>query len=341
MAIPGFPESPFSYMPLNLTNIQTLIQGHRRCVLTTHVNPDGDGLGSELALARALQKLGKETSIINHSPTPENYQWMDPDGTIIQFVPERDRDLILNADIIFVVDTNQPDRLRSLSPFVLDSKAVKVIIDHHLEPHPMGNHYFIDDEATSTGEIIYRIVTTLGEGLMDNDIARWIYTAIMTDTGSFRFPRTDSEIHRIAAHLLEFNISPIEVYANVYEGWSQGRMRLLGEVLDSMKTAHDGRLAYVVCTQAMFKATGTSEIETDNFTTYPMSVRGVQVGILINELQNGVKISFRSKGTIPINQLAKEFGGNGHLNAAGARVHETNLEAVVASIVERSKKYLQ
>ena len=327
-------------MVTTIEQLHSLIEQHHRCILTTHVNPDGDGLGSELALARYLQKQGKEVAIINHSVIPENFRWMDSANQIIKFVPERDRELILNANMIFIVDTNQPDRLRSLEPFVKQSKAIKIVIDHHLEPHAFGDHYLIDDDATSTGEIIYRLITTSHRELLDKDIAQWLYTAIMTDTGSFRYPRTDPEIHHIAAHLLEFDISPIEVYANVYEGWSQGRMRLLGEVLDSMKTAHDGKLAYVVCTQKMFKETNTNEVETDNFTTYPMSVKGVVIGILFNELQRGVKISFRSKGNIPINQLAKEFGGNGHLNAAGARIYDATLDDVVAAVINKAKKYL-
>ena len=117
-------------------------------------------------------------------------------------------------------------------------------------------------------------------------------------------------------------------------------MRLLGEVLDSMKTAHRGKLAYVVCTQKMFSATETTETETDNFTSYPMSISGVVVGILFNELPNGVKISFRSKGNIPINQLAKEFGGNGHFNAAGARVFDAGLETIVPRVINQAEKYV-
>lgn len=327
-------------MTTTIETLRAIVQAKSRFVLSTHVNPDGDGLGSELALARFLRRMGKEATIINHSPTPENYLWMDPAQEIIHFVPERDRDLILQADVIFILDTNHPDRLRSLDPFVQQSKAIKVVIDHHLDPHPFASHYYIDDRATSTGELIYRLLIGLGKETLDASIAEPIYTAIMTDTGSFRFPRTDATTHRIVAHLLEFKVSPITVYSNVYEGWSPGRMRLLGEVLDSMKTAYDGRLAYVLCTQAMFGATGTSEVETDSFTSYPMSVRGVLVGILFNELPNGVKISFRSKGDIPINQLAKEFGGNGHLNAAGARLFDKDLHQTVRSVVEQAEKYL-
>ena len=327
-------------MEPSIAHIQPLIQEARNCVLTTHVNPDGDGLGSELALAHFLRALGKNVTILNHSETPENYRWIDPAGEILRFSAERDAGTVIGADLIFVLDTNQPDRLRSMGPVVEQSKGTKIIFDHHLEPHPFGDHYIIDENATSTGEIIYRLIVQLNPGLIDATIAKALYTAIMTDTGSFRYPRTDPEIHRIASHLLEFGVVPIEVYANVYEQWSEGRMRLLGEVLNSMKTAHHGKVAYVICTQSMFRETGTSVAETDNFTTYPMSVHGVVVGILFNELHDGVKISFRSKGAIPINQLAKEFGGNGHLNAAGARLFGVSLDDTVKNVIEKAGAFV-
>jgi phosphoesterase RecJ-like protein len=323
-----------------LENVSAALLRGRRFVLTTHVNPDGDGLGSELALARFLRGKGKTVTILNHSATPKNYAWMDPAGELVAFVPERDRDILLQADTIVVLDTNHPERLRSLQPFVTESAAVKIVIDHHLEPHPFADQYLIDDDATSTGELVYRLLAHIDAAALDSSMAVPLYTAIMTDTGAFRYPRTDPEIHRIAAHLLELGVTPIEVYANVYEDWTPGRMRLLGEVLDSMKTAHNGKVAYVVCTRKMFQDTGTSEVDTDNFTSYPMSVRGVVVGILINELQHGVKISFRSKGTIPINELAKEFGGNGHLNAAGARLFDATVDQAVATVIEKSGKYV-
>jgi phosphoesterase RecJ-like protein len=328
-------------MTSTVEQIARSLEAHTTFVLTTHVNPDGDGLGSELALARFLRKQGKQVTVLNHSATPDNYRWLDPDGTIVQFLPERDRDLLLRAECIVILDTNQPDRIRSLQPFVASSPAFKIVIDHHLDPHPFGDQYLIDDNATSTGEIVYGLLAAIDPGLFDAGIAEALYTAIMTDTGSFRFPRTRPATHEIAARLLSHGVDPTSVYVQVYENWTPGRMRLLGEVLDSMRTAYDGRLAYVVCTQAMFKQTGTSEIETDNFTTYPMSIQGVRVGILFNELRDGIKISFRSKGSIPINQLAKEFGGNGHLNAAGARLSGTSLEETVRSVVANAEKYLK
>jgi len=327
-------------MNTTIHQIKSLIQQNQNFIITTHVNPDGDALGSELAMATALAQLGKNAIIINHNITPDNYLWMDSENKIIHFIPERHRDHILNADVIFILDVNQPDRLRSLEPFVKQSKAVKIVIDHHLEPHPFGEYYLIDDDATSTGEIIYKLLQEIDGVTIDKKIAIALYTAIMTDTGSFRYPRTDSETHTTIARLVEAGADPTEIFVNVYENWTQGRMRLLGEALDTLKTEYDGRLAYMICTQKMFQATKTSEVETDNFTIYPMSIKGVVVGILINELHNGVKISFRSKGNIPINELAKEFNGNGHLNAAGARLFDKKLDEVVQLVIEKAGKYL-
>jgi bifunctional oligoribonuclease and PAP phosphatase NrnA len=321
-------------------SIRAILAENRNFILTSHVNPDGDSLGSELAMARALRQIGKNPVILNHNPVPDNYNWLDPERLIGTFDPARDTEAVLNADVILILDTNQPERLKSMQECVVKSAALKIIIDHHLEPHPFADFTLSDTEATSTGEILYRLLGGMPGVVIDLPIATALYTAIMTDTGSFRFPRTGAATHRIAADLITRGADPVECYVQVYERWTPGRMRLLGEVLDSMKTAHGGRCAWVVCTQKMFLETGTSEVDTDNFTVYPMSIRGVEVGILFNELRDGVKISFRSKGAIPINELAKEFGGNGHRNAAGARLFNVSLDAVVPSVIETVARFL-
>ncbi len=317
-----------------------VIARHNSFILTTHVNPDGDALGSELAMAHALRQMGKRAAILNHSATPDNYRWLDPSGDIVQFSPERDRAKILGAEAIIVLDANQASRLRSLEPAVREAKGVKVVIDHHLDPEQFADHYVIDEGATSTGEIVYRMIGEWAGVSITREIARALYAAIMTDTGSFRFPRTDPEIHRIAAYLIERGADPTDIFVNVYESASLGRMRLLGEALDSMKTAYGGKLAYIVCTRRMFAETNTTEVETDNFTNFAMGVQGVAVGILFNELENGVKISFRSKGDIPVNQLAKEFGGNGHLNAAGARIFDVTIGDIVPEVIAKAGTYV-
>ncbi len=325
---------------MNLTHIKQIIQSNKKFVLTTHVNPDGDGLGSELALYRVLKKLGKHATILNHSPTPMNYKFLDPAGDIQKFQPQRDSDTVLAADVIFVIDTNQPDRLRTLEPYVQKSKATKICVDHHLDKDDFADHYLIDEDATACGEIVYRLIVEIGDSNIDPSVAQALYAAIMTDTGSFRFPRTDPEIHRITAHLIERGADPTEIYQNVYETWHPGRFHLLGKALGGMKLEYEGRLAYLVLTRSMLEETDSNPDDTENFTNYPMSIVGVGIGILFIELRDGVKISFRSKGDIPINELAKAFGGNGHRNAAGARIFEKPIEDIVLRVIEKSGEFL-
>lgn len=327
-------------MSSDFSAVIPLFQHHQRFVLTTHVNPDGDGLGSELALAEWLLGRGKTVSILNHSPTPSIYRFLDYQQRITRFDEQRHSGTIAQADVIVVLDTNQPARLRSMERSILESKGTRICIDHHLEPAPFAHHYIIDDDATSTGEIVYRLLIALGSSSLSSSIAEALYCAIMTDTGSFRYPRVDPEIHHIVAHLIECGADPVEIYHRVYEQWSPGRIKLLGEALASLQTEYDGRLAHITVTQETLRRTNTQEEDTDNFTTYPMSVEGVVAGILFLELGNGLKISFRSKGDIPINALAKEFGGNGHRNAAGARIHDVSLEETRTRVIAAAAKYV-
>ena len=312
----------------------------RRFVLTTHVNPDGDGIGSEVALAQWLRERGSDVTIINHSSLPAVYRFLDPDGLIRQYDPVRDDAAIAGAGAIVVLDTNHPDRLRSMGKAVLASMAKKICIDHHLDPAPFAQQYLIDDDATSTGEIVYRLLLRLHRSGLSAKVATGLYCAIMTDTGSFRYPRVDPETHLIASQLIASGADPVRIYAEVYEQWSRGRIHLLGEMLRGLQTEDGGRIAHVAVTREMLARTKTNEEDTDNFTTYPMSVEGAVIGILFLELERGLKISFRSKGNIPINTLAGEFGGNGHKNAAGARVDDGTLEEVRLNVLRAARKYL-
>jgi len=328
-------------MSLALEAAVPLFQQQQKFVLTTHVNPDGDGLGSEIALAEWLSSQGKEVTILNHSDTPSNYRFLDPHKRIFRFDPSKDSEAIAEADVIVIFDTNQPERLKSMQHQVLQSKATRVCIDHHPEPSPFAHHYLIDETATSTGEITYSLLLRLNGEHLPPLIAQALYCAIMTDTGSFRYSNVDPDIHRIVAHLLECGADPQVAYRSVYEQWSPGRIQLLGRALETLSTEYDGALAHITVTQEMLRHTGTSEVDTDNFTTYPMSVGGVVVGILFLELKDGIKISFRSRGDIPINELAKEFQGNGHKNAAGARLYNVSLDMIKPRVLLAAGKYLQ
>jgi phosphoesterase RecJ-like protein len=324
----------------SIDSILPLLREGKSFILTTHGNPDGDGLGSELALAAWLSGHGKQASIINHSVTPAVYRFMDPERLIRLYDARRDAESVRGADVIMVLDTNQLERLFSMASAVRENRGITVCIDHHLEAAPFAKHYVIDEDATSTAEIIYRILTRLDNRSLSPFIARALYCAIMTDTGSFRYPRVDPEIHRMIAHLIECGADPVAIYSEVYERWSAGRIHLLGEMLSALERAGNGKIAHVSITREMLKRTGTEEEDTDNFTTYPMSVEGVLIGILFLELSRGLKISFRSKGDIPVNELAKEFGGNGHRNAAGAQIHDGTLAETRQKVLSAALKYI-
>jgi phosphoesterase RecJ-like protein len=318
-----------------------MIEQNQRFVLSTHVNPDPDAIGSELAFARFLKTMGKDALILNHSATPFNCVFLDRENSIVQFNPGRDGGKIREADVIFILDANHPDRLESLKPFILESKAEKICIDHHPDKAEFADLYLIDESSTATGEILFHLLTLFGESAITRDVAEPLYAAIMTDTGSFRFPKTDSAVHHIIAQLIDRGADPVAIYQQIYEQGSANRTQLLGHALSTLKLSHGGKVAYIVVTKDMFERTGTTEEDTDNFISYTLNIRGVQIGLMFTVLPGGIKVSFRSKGNIEVNKLAQEFGGNGHLNAAGARVRNGELADVVRAVVERSGHYIK
>ncbi|CUS99500.1 DHH family phosphoesterase [Candidatus Kryptonium thompsonii] len=326
---------------LPIDKVRRIIESSQNFVITTHVSPDGDGLGCEIALLYFLEKLGKSAVVINVSETPGNYKFLDPENRFLIFDEQNFDQIekILNTDVIFICDMNQSSRLKTMEKYVLQSKAIKIIIDHHLEAQDFADYYLIDVDAPASGEIVYKLIKSFDGFEIDKKIATGIYTAIMTDTGSFRFPRTDSETHRIVADLLDAGADPVEIYDKVYEQSSLGRIKLLGKCLSELETRYDKRLVYIVVTQDMLKNYGVEEWETDGFVQSILKIAGVRVAIFILELKDGIKLSFRSKGEIPINELAKEFGGNGHKNAAGARLYNITLDEVINQVIQKAEKY--
>lgn len=326
---------------LPLDEVKNIINRFQNFLITTHVNPDGDGLGCEVALLHFLRKLGKNAVVMNVSETPGNYKFLDPENEFIVFSENEKSHIekILNADAIFICDMNQSHRLKTMEKYILQSKAIKIIIDHHLEAQDFADYYLIDIDSPASGEICYRLIKSFDDVEIDKQIAIGLYTAIMTDTGSFRFPRTDSETHRIVAELLDAGVDPTEIYDKVYEQSSLGRIKLLGRCLSELETRYEGRLGYIVVTQKMLNDYGVKEWETDGFVQSILSVGGIKIAIFILELKDGVKLSFRSKGEIPINELAKEFGGNGHKNAAGARLYNVSVEEILNQVIQKAEKY--
>lgn len=322
---------------INYDRILEIIHSNNSFIITTHVNPDGDAIGSELALAYFLQKLNKKFLIINHSPTPENYLFLDEEKLINKYNPSFD-DQILNADVLIAVDFNTIGRTRSMVEALKKSNAYKIIIDHHRNPQNFVNEIFIDVDTAATGILIYELIKKYNPNFIDKKTADALYTAIMTDTGSFRFERITPEVHLIVADLIERGTNPTIIYNKVYNEISYEKLKLLGVSISNINLELDGKIAYMVIDLNLLQKylPNEEEFDVDGFVNYCLSLKTTIVGILFFELKNGVKVSLRSKGTFPVNLLAEKFSGGGHLNAAGIRLDEEKLDDVIPRILQQT-----
>jgi phosphoesterase RecJ-like protein len=326
-------------MKEQFTQLKDIFESKNSFVITTHVNPDGDAIGSEVALACFLRDKGKKVKIINQSETPDNLLFLTKIFSVETYSSNLDHH-ILNADCFCVVDTNSPKRFSAMAEVVEKSKAYKICIDHHLEQDRFADLYVIDTDVPAASELLYRIFTNIDSASITKSIADALYTGIMTDTGSFKFPKTDSETHTITAELLSHGVNPDEIYQEIFENGVINKLHLLGKALEGIELHCEGKICAMILPRSVFSETNTKEADVDNFTNYVLSIKGVIIGLVFVELNDGVKISFRSKGNISVNTLAKQFNGGGHKNAAGARIKNIPLKEAVQLVIEKTKLFL-
>lgn len=327
---------------IDYEKIHEIIKKNNVFVITTHINPDGDAIGSELALAYFLQKMNKEFKIINHSSTPENFIFLDQENLINKYDSSFD-DYILNTDVIIAVDFNTLGRVRSMMEIFKKTKAYKIIIDHHRNPQNFVDEIFSDVESPATGILIYKLIETYNSSFIDKKTADALYTAIMTDTGSFRFERITPQVHLIVADLISRGTNPTYIFNKVYNEIELEKLRLLGVTISNIKLEMDGKIAYMVIDRELLKkyVPHEEEFDVDGFVNYCLSLKSTIVGILFFEIKNGVKISLRSKEKFPVNLLAEKFGGGGHLNAAGIRLEGEKLNDVIPKVLSQTIKDLK
>jgi len=324
---------------IDFQKLADIIKANNTFLITTHVNPDADAIGSEVAFYKMLNILGKKSKIINHSATPYNLKFLDTENIIEKFDEVLHTNLFNSSDILVALDFNRSERLVSMQKAFLESKQLKICIDHHLDPEDFVDNQFIGIDYAATGHILYEFVKKTNIVDINIDIAIPLYAAIMTDTGSFRFERTTASIHRIIANLLEKGVNPTEVYDLLYDESKLSKIKLLGRCLSSLSLIADNKVGYMVLTQQDFNNINAIESDTENFVNFILSVENVQLGMLFIELKHGFKVSFRSKGQIPVNELAGEFGGGGHLNAAGARFKDSEMNSMIPKILEKAENY--
>ncbi|SVD67141.1 uncharacterized protein METZ01_LOCUS419995, partial [marine metagenome] len=232
------------------TEIERIIESNQTFVVTSHVNPDGDSIGSALALCEFLKTLGKEAVVMASDATPMVYQWLDPDGEMIAPATEDDYGTITSADAVFILDVNSWERLGSLGETIRDAAAVKAVIDHHPFRDEITPVTVVDTGACSTAELIFDLITAQG-GPMSRRAAIGLYTGILTDTGSFRFANTSPIAHKITSSLLDAGVEPADVYDLVYNQNSEARTRLMGRVLSGISFAGNGQVAWLSVSRDM------------------------------------------------------------------------------------------
>ena len=307
--------------------IDELLEG-QHFVITTHENSDGDGLGSEVALAKVLKALGKEVTIVNPTDVPPNYQFLKQLYPINLFNNKSEEAIaeLSLCDVVILLDANLHDRMGSLWPhvsFARELGSLKIVcIDHHLEPEDFTDVMVCESYASSTGELVYGFLCALqervGHDIFTPEIASALYVAVMTDTGSFRFPKTSPYVYTLAGDLVGKGADPAELYDRIYNSLSPPALKLLGAALSAISILDDGDISWLFISQEMLKATGSKLFDTDLIIRYLLSVPSVRIAVLIVEMQDGrTKASFRSRGNIYVNKLAQKYGGGGHMNAAG------------------------
>ena len=326
---------------IDFEKLKNIILSNSSFLLTTHVNPDADAIGSEIAFYFLLKKLGKKVLIINHSALPYNMEFFNKDNIIQRYDEELHKSVFADVDVIVALDFNRADRTVRMESAFRKSTKLKICIDHHQDPEEFVDHQFIDTDYCATGHIIYDFIKQTKIVELDFEIAEPLYAAIMTDTGLFRFDRTTAEVHNAIAELLQYGVNPEHVYDKLYDQSKFSKVKLLGRALNSINLLADNKIGYMIITQKDFEELGAIESDTENFVNYNLSIENVVIGILFIELKNGFKVSFRSKGSIPVNKLANEFGGGGHTNAAGARFFTNNMQEMIPVILSNAELYLK
>jgi phosphoesterase RecJ-like protein len=320
-------------------SVRELLTPGRRAVLTSHVNPDGDGIGSEVGLAHFLRAAGLEVAIANPTPTPARF------GFLFRDLPGVDRTgdavrAIRQADVIVVLDIADTGRLGSLGPHVTQRGVPVICLDHHASPGtlPPGPRY-LDETAAATGELVYELGRAC-QWPLSTAAARALYVALLTDTGGFRFSNTHPRTLRIAADLLETGIDPESIYLDVYANAPEGRPRLLAETLDTLVVEPGVGLAWVTVPSGAIERHGLTPDDLEGVVEHPRSIAGVRLAILFRELQNGrIKVSLRSVGDVDVARFAHGLGGGGHAKAAGVAIHGSMAE-VQDKILSAARDYL-
>ncbi len=319
---------------LDIASLTELLAQPQKIVITTHHKPDGDAMGSSLGLYNYLIQQGHHVNVITPTDYPDFLSWMPGNGEVIIYTEnvEQSATLIADASLIFCLDFNALGRINEMGEEVRKSAALKIMIDHHLEPEDFDNYRYWDINACATAQLVYLFIVEelKHKALVNKDVATCLYTGIMTDSASFRLPNTTSAVHRIAADLIDAGAVNWRINDLVYNNSSEIRLRFLGHCLsEKLVVLPEFNTAYISVNKTELEKYEVITGDTEGIVNYALSITGMRLAAFIVERPDKVKLSLRSKGEFPANEICKKyFNGGGHRNAAGG-VSTDSLEAVI------------
>jgi phosphoesterase RecJ-like protein len=321
----------------NWDALTSLIEQSKSIILSTHMNGDGDGIGSEIAFYYFLKDMGKECRIINATPTPENLNIIDPESIVEVYDSALD-DWLNKVDLTIVFDIGDHRRTGPIGEKVYEHSTV-ISLDHHpaKEGHPFDLN-IVHSEAPATGYMIWKYMEYLGKtkSKLPIKIANALYAAVVTDTGSFKYQSTTADTHLMAAHLLESGVDGYDIQKSIYEQNKLSRIRLMGIIIQNLHYSDNGQVVWSIITQEMLKQADADDSDVDGFTEFIRTIEGVEVSFMIQETKDGKhRINFRSSGNYIINDIAQSFDGGGHKFAAGARVDDLSSDEIESIIVTK------
>ncbi|MBW8359491.1 MAG: bifunctional oligoribonuclease/PAP phosphatase NrnA [Weeksellaceae bacterium] len=322
------------FTPLEIAEIRGLLNPENKIVIITHYNPDGDAIGSSLGLKHFLKQKGLEADVIVPNDFPKFLKWMPESKKIIiaDYKRKIAGEAIYNADVIFILDFNAFHRSGNLvGPWIEKARAKKILIDHHQQPDDF-DYIYSDVTIPATSQMVYHFIQALEEEDKVNlEIAECLYTGIMTDTGGFRFRSTSATTHRIIANLIEKGADPAMITSNTLDTNTVSRLHLLALILGRIEVVKDGKVAILWLKRDELKQYGFQKGDTEGFVNYGLSIMGTQVAAFFMEdmYEDFIKISFRSKEDVDVNQFSRNhFNGGGHINAAGGKYMKTIEETI-------------